>query len=168
MGREHRWRERQTTDLNTLISARPHGLRPARIRNISPSGLFVEMPPSSPLPPLPEGAHVELIFVRAENHITRLLRVPALVVRATREGAGLMFRDINLGAFRALLTQLLAERNTAPHSSWAALEQIRLDALQRLVSAMSQPANGAGAGAAESSSDAPRSNSLWPKSGQDA
>jgi hypothetical protein len=39
--------------------------------------------------------------------------VPALVVRSTRECAGLMFRDFNLGAFHALLTQLLAEGNPA-------------------------------------------------------
>lgn len=156
MGREHRWNERQTTDLNVLISARPHGLRQARIRNVSTSGVFVELPASSPLPPLPENAHVELIFVRSENHVTRLLRVPALVVRSHREGAGLMFRDFSLGAFRALLTQLLAERNPAPRPSPATLEQTRLDAFQRLVNAMSQSANGAEPGATGPSGEASR------------
>ena len=156
MGREHRWNERQTTDLSVLISARPHGLRQARIRNVSTSGLCVELPPSSPLPPLAEDAHVELIFVHAENHVTRLLRVPALVVRSTRECAGLMFRDFNLGAFRTLLTQLLAEGNPATQSPRKTLEQIRLDARQRLVHVMRQPANAAVAGAMESPTEASR------------
>lgn len=156
MGREHRWNERQTTDLSVLISARPHGLRQARIRNISTGGLFVELPPRSPLPALPEDAHVELIFVHSVHHVTRLLRVPALVVRSTREGAGLMFRDFNLGAFHTLLTQLLAEGNPATQSPRKTLEPIRLDALQRLVNAMRQPANTAVAGALESSTEASR------------
>jgi hypothetical protein len=81
MGTGHRCNERQTSDHSVLISARPHGLRQARIRDVSSSGLFVELP-------LSNSTYVELIFVRPAIQISRVLRIPALVVRTTQSGAG--------------------------------------------------------------------------------
>ena len=162
MGTGHRCNERQSSDHSVLISARPHGLRQARIRDVSSSGLFVELPPSAPLS---INAHVELIFVRPANHVSRILRVPALVVRTTQSGAGLMFLDANLAAFRTLLTQLLVEKNPMAQSSQTMFAQERLDTLQRLASARLRPTHGAEAGVMESSTDDSRVDPQLPKSG---
>jgi hypothetical protein len=162
MGTEHRWNERQTSDYNVLISARPHGLRQARIRDVSTSGLFIELSPSAPLT---KNTRVELIFVRSADQASRILRVPALVVRTTQSGAGLMLLDSSLAAFRALLTQLLAEKKPAARSSRTLPEPPRLDTLQRLAGAMARYAHGTEAGAAESSTDGSRLNPRLPESG---
>jgi len=146
MGVEHRWNERQTTDHSVLINARPHGLRQARIRDVSTSGLFVELPPSASLA---NNAHVELIFMPSANDVSQILRVPALVARSTQSGAGLMFLDPSQKALRTLLAQLLAEtKQTAPPSR-AMLEQAHLDTLQCLANAMAQSTHRADAGISE-------------------
>jgi len=163
MGAEHRWNERQATDHKVLIYVRPHGSRQARIRDVSTSGLFVELPPCAPLS---NNTRVELIFVRSVNRVSRILRVPALVVRTTQSGAGLMFLDSNLMAFRALLTQLLAEKKPAAQPSRAMLEQVRLDALLRLANAMAQSTRSADAGLPELPTDGLRPNPRLPESGQ--
>jgi len=164
MGTGHRWNERQTSDHSVLISARPHGLRQARIRDVSSSGLFVELPPSAPLT---DNMHVELIFVRSADRVSRILRVPALVVRTTQSGAGLMFLDANLAAFRTLLTQLLAEKKPAAQSSRTMFEQVHPDTLQRLANALDRPTHGPEAGVTESSTDGFRPNPRLPESGPD-
>jgi PilZ domain len=164
MGTGHRWNERQTSDHSVLISARPHGLRQARIRDVSSSGLFVELPPSAPLI---DNAHVELIFVRSAERVSRILRVPALVVRTTQSGAGLMFLDVNLAAFRTLLTQLLAEKKPAAQSFRTTFEQERLDTLQRPASALLRPMRSTETGVTESSTDGSRLNPRLPEPGPD-
>ena len=162
MGVEHRWNERQATDHKVLINVRPHGSRQARIRDVSTSGLFVELPPCAPLS---NNTHVELIFVRSANRVSRILRVPALVVRTTRSGAGLMFLDPDLMAFRTLLAQLLVEKKPAAQPSRAMLEQVRLDALHRLANAMTQSTHSADAGLPESPTNGLRPNPRLPESG---
>lgn len=162
MGAEHRWNERQATDHRVLIYVRPHGSRQARIRDVSSGGLFVELPPCAPLS---NNAHVELIFVRSANRVSRILRVPALVVRTTRSGAGLMFLDPDLMAFRTLLAQLLAEKKPAAQPSRAMLKQVRLDARQRLAEEMAQSPHGADAGLSESLPDGLPPNPRLPESG---
>jgi len=163
MGIEHRWNERQTVDYSILINARPHGLRQARIRDVSTSGLFVELPPSALLA---DNAHVELIFVPSTNHVSQILRVPALVVRTTPSGAGLMFLDSNLVAFRTLLTRLLAEKIPMAQSSRAMYEQVRLDTLQRLASAtLARSTQRVDAGLPETRPDGLHSNPRLPESG---
>lgn len=162
MGTGHRGNERQTSDHSVLISAHPHGLRQARIRDVSISGLFVELPPSAPLS---NNTRVELIFMRSANHVSRILRVPALVVRTTQSGAGLMFLDANLAAFRTLLTQLLAEKKPMAPSSRTRFEQVNLDTLQRLASTMVRPTHGTEAGVTESSTDGSRPDPRLPEPG---
>lgn len=162
MGVEHRWNERQTTDHSVLINARPHGLRQARIRDVSTSGLFVELPSSAPLT---NHAHVELIFMPSANHVSQILRLPALVVRTTQSGAGLMFLDPSLKAFRTLLAQLLAEKKQATPPSRAMLEQAHLDALQCLANATAQSIHGADVGVSGSFPDRLPPNPRLPESG---
>lgn len=162
MGTEHRWYQRQTSGHSVLINARPHGLRQARIRDVSSSGLFVELPPSAPLT---NNTQVELIFVRPADQVSHILRVPALVVRTTQSGAGLMLLDSSLVAFRTLLTQLLAEKRPATPPSRTLPEAAHLDALRRLAGAMTRSAHGTEAGAAKSSTDGARLNPRLPESG---
>ncbi len=164
MGIEHRWNERQTADYSILINTRPQGLREARIRNVSSSGLFVELPPSARLA---DNAHVELIFAPSTNHVAPILRVPALVVRTTQAGTGLMFLDTNVLAFRTLLTQLLAEKKSTAQSSRTLYEQVRLDTLQRLASTkMARSTRDTVAGVTESSTSGSHLNPQLPESGQ--
>ena len=162
MGTEHRWNERHTTDHSVLIKARPHGSQQARIRNVSTSGLFVELPPTTPLS---NNTHVELIFVRSANQVSRILRLPALVVRTTPSGAGLMFLDANLTAFRTLLAQLLAEKKQAVQPVRAMPEQVRLDDLQRLANAMAQAISDINTGLPEPLPDGLQPKPRLPESG---
>jgi len=162
MGTGHRGNERQTSDHSVLISAHPHGLRQARIRDVSISGLFVELPPSAPLS---NNTHVELIFMRSANHVSRILRVPALVVRTTQSGAGLMFLDANLATFRTLLAQLLAEKKPVAPSSRTMHEPVTQDTLQRLASTMVRSTHSTEAGVTESSTDGSRLDPRLPESG---
>jgi len=162
MGVEHRWNERQTTDHSVMINARPHDLRQARIRNVSTRGLFVELPPSAPLAGI---AHVELIFLPSANDISQILRVPALVVHTTQSGAGLMFLDPGLLAFRTLLAQWLAEKKQATPPSRAMLKQAHLDALQCLANTMAQSTHSAGVGVSSSFPDRLAQKSRLPGSG---
>jgi hypothetical protein len=156
MDTKHRCNERQTADYSILINTRPHGLQQARIRDVSTSGLFVELPPSALLA---DNSHVELIFVPSTNHLARMLRVPALVVRTTQTGAGLMFLDSSLMAFRTLLTQLLAEKKLAAQSPRTIYEQVRLDTIQRIANTtMVRSTHGTEAGVTESSTAGSRLN----------
>jgi hypothetical protein len=150
MGIEHRWNERQATDHNVLIKVREQGLRQARIRNISSSGVFIELPLTAPLS---NNSRVELIFVRSTNRIARILRIPALVVRTNQSGAGLMFFDSSPAAFRTLLAFLLADKKQVPQRSRMMQESARLEAIQRLASAMPQLIHKTGVGLDDSPSD---------------
>lgn len=163
MGIEHRWNKRQAVDLNVLIKTRLQGSRQARVRNISHGGLFVELPPA--VAPLSKHTRVELIFVRSTKRISRILRMPALIVRSTQAGAGLMLLDSSLTAFHALQTQLLAEKKAVPQRSRAMPEQVRLDDIQRLAKAMPQPTQRTDAGLSESQPDTLHSNPRLPESG---
>jgi hypothetical protein len=115
MGIEHRWTGRQAIDHSVLIKTHGQGSRQARARDISSSGMFVELPPTAA--PLSKNKKVELIFVRSTKRISRILRIPALVVRTTRSGAGLMFFDSSPAAFHTLLAHLLAETKQVPQRS---------------------------------------------------
>lgn len=162
MGTEHRWNERHTTDHSILINARPRGTQKARIRDISTSGLFVELPHATPLS---KNTHMELIFVHPENQVSRILRLPALVVRITASGAGLMFLDSSLMAFRTLFTQLLVEKKQAVQPARPMLEQVRLDGLQRLANAMAKAIDGNNSGLSDSLPAEQQPKPYLPESG---
>jgi hypothetical protein len=115
MGMEHRWTGRQAIVHSVLIRTHEQGSRRARVRDISSSGMFVELPPTAA--PLSKNKKVELIFVRSTKRISRILRIPALIVRITRSGAGLMFFDSSPAAFRTLLAHLLSGTKQVPQQS---------------------------------------------------
>lgn len=102
---EHRCGTRRQIDADVIVDCRPQGLVHGRIRNISVGGLFVKM---RPMPGLPND-RVKVVFVRRERGVSRIYRLPAVVMRWSREGAGLMFSELTPNAFYALLAILLAE-----------------------------------------------------------
>jgi hypothetical protein len=105
MGMEHRCGTRRAIDAGIFVDCRPAGLVRARVRNISVGGLYVKM---RPMPGLAND-QVSVIFVRRERGVSRVYRLPAIIVRWTREGAGLMFTELTSNSFYALLAILLAE-----------------------------------------------------------
>ncbi|BAU48847.1 hypothetical protein SVA_2297 [Sulfurifustis variabilis] len=102
---EHRCGTRRQIDTGVIVDCRPNGLIHGRIRNISVGGLFVKM---RPMPGLASD-RVKVVFVRRERGVSRIYRLPAVVMRWSREGAGLMFSELTPNAFYALLAILLAE-----------------------------------------------------------
>lgn len=105
MAMEHRCGTRRAIDAGIIVDCRPAGLVRGRVRNISVGGLYVKM---RPMPGLASD-QVTVIFVRRESGVSRVYRLPALVLRWTREGAGLMFTELTSNSFYALLAMLLAE-----------------------------------------------------------
>lgn len=105
MGMEHRCGARRGIDANVIIDCRPAGLVRGRIQNISVGGLFIRMRPPAGI----ASDRVKVVFVRRERGVTRLYRMPAVIIRWNRQGAGLMFSELSANAFYALLAILLAE-----------------------------------------------------------
>lgn len=111
MGMEHRCGTRRTIEANVIIDCRPAGLSRGRVRNISAGGLFIKMRPPGGM----SSDRVKVVFVHHDHGIARLYRLPAVIIRWSREGAGLMFSELSPNAFYGLLAVLLAEeqRNRA-------------------------------------------------------
>lgn len=109
MGMEHRCGTRRTIDADIIVDCRPAGLVRGRIRNISVGGLYVKMRPIAGI----ANDRVRIIFIRRDRGVCRLYRMPAVVIRWTREGAGLMFSELSSNSFYALLAILLAEERRA-------------------------------------------------------
>ncbi len=105
MGMEHRCGARRAIDAGVIIDSRPAGLVRGRIRNISVGGLYVKMRPA----PGMTSDRVKIVFVRRDRGVCRIYRMPAVIVRWTRDGAGLMFSELSSNSFYALLAILLAE-----------------------------------------------------------
>jgi len=102
---EHRCGTRRLIETSVIVDCRPFGLIRGRLKNISVGGLFVRMRPR----PGMSSDRVKVVFVRRERGVCRLYRLPAVVIRWTRDGAGLMFSELTPNAFYALLAILLAE-----------------------------------------------------------
>jgi PilZ domain-containing protein len=105
MGMEHRCGTRRRIDAGVIVDCRPAGLVRARIQNISVGGLYVKMRPLAGV----ADDRVRVIFMRRDGGVCRLYRMPAVIVRWTRDGAGLMFGELTSNSFYALLAILLAD-----------------------------------------------------------
>jgi hypothetical protein len=102
---EHRCGTRRTIDARVVVDCRPTGLMRGRIKNVSAGGLYVKMRPLRGM----TNDQVRLVLVRHDRGVYRLYRLPAVIIRWTRDGAGLMFNELTPNAFYALLSILLAE-----------------------------------------------------------
>ncbi len=105
MGMEHRCGTRRAIDANVIIDCRPTGLARGRVRNISAGGLFIKMRAPGGL----TNDRVKVVFVHHDRGVARLYRMPAVIIRWGRDGAGLMFSELSSNAFYGLLAILLAE-----------------------------------------------------------
>jgi hypothetical protein len=111
---EQRSGKRRAIDAQVVIDCRPTALTRGRIKNVSVGGMYIKMRPLRGL----RNDHVKLVLVRRENGVSRIYRLPAVVIRWTRDGAGLMFSELTPNAFYALLAILLAdEQQRAGHRS---------------------------------------------------
>ena len=85
---ERRHQLRTPTDTPTLINCELAGAIPARIRDFSQGGLFVEMDASRL-----DTDHTVQIIAETPSYMRPLPPIKALVVRRTRDGVGLSFLE---------------------------------------------------------------------------
>ena len=109
MGMERRWGMRKSVEVEVVIDNQPVCLLRGRIDNISIGGLFVHTEPA----PLRMNTPVELVLLLEDDNGTRVYRLPAVVVRITAEGAGLMFDQYDVNAFRTLVVLLLEQQKSS-------------------------------------------------------
>jgi hypothetical protein len=106
---ERRWGTRKAMEVDVVIDNQPAGILRGRIGNVGVGGLFVRTAPTT----LSKNAQVELVLMLRQESGTRVYRMPALVARLTPEGAGLMFDQYDVDAFRALVVLLLNRQRRA-------------------------------------------------------
>ncbi|MHB8453615.1 MAG: PilZ domain-containing protein [Acidiferrobacterales bacterium] len=94
---EHRWHVRRPVASRASLNGTPFGPFRARICDYGVGGVRVETPVA-----LISNLCVELVFTVEDHGIVQLFRVPALIVWASDNAAGLMFCEINPESFRAI------------------------------------------------------------------
>jgi hypothetical protein len=102
---EHRCGTRRAIDARVVVDCRPTGLIHGRIQNISAGGLYVKMRPQRGM----ANDNVKIVLLRRHGAVCRIYRMPAVVIRWSSDGAGLMFSDLTANAFYTLLAILLAD-----------------------------------------------------------
>lgn len=96
---ENRWSMRRLLALDVRLFYRGWEFRGCKTRDIGLGGMFVETGDV----PLPKYAPVELVFARRGGRRFKARRtIKARVVRVADSGVGLMFRDFDVAAFRAI------------------------------------------------------------------
>lgn len=106
---ERRWGMRKAIEVDVVIDNQPACLLRGRIGNISVGGLYVRTEPGS----LSKNSQVELVLMLQQDNGTRVYRLHAMVARLAPDGAGLMFDQYDVNAFRALVVLLLAQKKAA-------------------------------------------------------
>ena len=81
---EHRYYERNPVDFEVLVGWSDARLFRARAKNLSATGMMIDMPPDS----IPFNKKLELYF----RLLGRVYMVNALAVHANKEGIGLLFQ----------------------------------------------------------------------------
>ncbi len=100
---EHRCAQRQVLELHVLLSGPRLVPQPAKTRNISVGGLFVETAQGA----LPTGTVVTVAVPLGNAGARRHLGLEALVVHSSTAGAGLMFcAPARADLLAAILTEL--------------------------------------------------------------
>lgn len=106
---ERRWGMRKAVEIDVVIDNQPESLLRGQIGNVSVGGLYVRTEPRN----LSKDSQVELVLMLQQDSGTRVYRMAAMVVRLTHEGAGLMFDQYDVNAFRALVGLLLARQKAS-------------------------------------------------------
>jgi hypothetical protein len=102
MAMEHRWGTRQlAAGLHVVIDCPSLGLIQGEIRDISTSGVYVR----TPLKPRVD-ARVKLAIVLRDTHVPHIVPAWAIVVRADRDGVGMMFESCDARGLAELLERV--------------------------------------------------------------
>ncbi len=102
---EHRWHIRRRMAAKVVLNSPALGQVHAKIRDLGAGGVCVDTLEQALTPNL----HVNLTFALESAGILRIYRVPALVVWASRDSAGLMFYEIFPETLRGALSKLRLE-----------------------------------------------------------
>lgn len=102
---EHRWSMRKPVASSVMVKSNSMGVIQGRVRDVSLGGIYVDTGNK----PLDINSSVDLAFVESAEPAKRVCVVPAVVVRTTNEGAGLMFNRFAPSTFRMLQSLLLNE-----------------------------------------------------------
>ena len=102
---EHRWSMRKPITNSVMLKGTPFGVIQVSARDISLGGMYVDTGKK----PLHLNATVDLAFMVSGDNERQVCVVPAVVVRTTDEGAGLMFQRFAPSTFRLLGSLLLNE-----------------------------------------------------------
>lgn len=102
---EHRWSMRKPIASSVMLKGTPFGVIQVRAKDISLGGMYVDTGKK----PLHVNASVDLALMVSGEKEQKVCVVPAVVVRTTDEGAGLMFDRFAPSTFRLLGSLLLNE-----------------------------------------------------------
>ena len=109
---ERRWTERASINVPVDLSYAGKQTGECRTRDIGLGGVFVELPDEVNLA---EETPVELTFKLGTGSNLTKHRINARVVRVSKDGVGMMFRDFDAIAFRSLQEVLLYKQSDAPN-----------------------------------------------------
>jgi hypothetical protein len=96
---ENRWSQRRSLDMDVEILLNGSVLGLTRTRDVGLGGVFLLLDDGQPLT---SDEDVDLLFMSGEQEGRSRHKLRARVVRHTADGVGLMFRDFDTSAFRAL------------------------------------------------------------------
>lgn len=117
---EHRWNVRKPHQSSVIVDCPRSGLAATRLRNIGIGGMFVETGKAD----LPLNAVVSVAFTLGHDDNREEFCLPALVVRRTVNGAGIMFLESDLDMLQALRSALHVTTSLTPERTIASDRRI--------------------------------------------
>ncbi|HEX9812845.1 MAG TPA: PilZ domain-containing protein [Burkholderiales bacterium] len=110
---EHRWSIRKPHQCSVIVDCPRIGLAAAQLRDIGIGGMFVETNRVD----LPLNAMINVAFALGRDDNREEFCLPAMVVRRTDRGAGLMFLEPERDVLRTLHGALHATHSLTPARS---------------------------------------------------
>lgn len=112
---EHRWSVRKPHQCRVVVDCPRVGPAGAKLHDIGIGGMFVETDNMD----LPLNAAVNVAFTLGRDNYREDFRLPAMVVRHMRNGAGIMFLESDVDILRALRRALYETPALAPEQTRA-------------------------------------------------
>jgi len=117
---EHRWSVREPHQCSVIVDCPRSGLAAAQLRNIGIGGMFVETDQVD----LPLNALISVAFTLGRDDNRAEFCLPALVVRRTNSGAGIMFLEPELDMLQTLHRALHVTTSLTPEGTIASDRRI--------------------------------------------
>jgi hypothetical protein len=108
---EHRWSTRKLLSRNVVVECPRVGLVRATMRDVSLGGMFVETGNTA----LPLHAPISVVFNLSPTKRDGDYCLPAMIVRHTSKGSGIMFLDPDAEALRSLRATLYGDSPAGPN-----------------------------------------------------